>query len=209
MIQQDTKWRACKLILFIIGLSLICTYYTWNGIYPHSFQLQTRKQILIWNSPHRIETAVFGTGHVPFSQCPTKSCNLVVNHSEIQGLQNFDAVLFHVHELWLSSLPPESYKRPAHQRFVLLTQESPQSMARFDPAKYDNYFNWTMSYRRDSDIQMLYGRVYPAVNSTKSVRHVNKTKTIAWMVSHCHTFSKREEYVRKLQEHIEVSVFEF
>ena len=31
-----------------------------------------------------------------------------------------------------------------------------------------------------------------------------RTKKVAWFVSNCHSMSGRENYVRKLQEHIEV-----
>ena len=30
---------------------------------------------------------------------------------------------------------------------------------------------------------------------------------VAWMVSHCPSYSKREEYVRQLQQHIQVDVY--
>jgi len=30
---------------------------------------------------------------------------------------------------------------------------------------------------------------------------------VAWMVSHCDTSSKREDYVRQLQEHIQVDIY--
>ncbi len=35
----------------------------------------------------------------------------------------------------------------------------------------------------------------------------NKTNTVAWMVSHCDTNSRREEYARQLQKLIQVDVF--
>ncbi len=34
-----------------------------------------------------------------------------------------------------------------------------------------------------------------------------KTKTAFWMVSHCDTINKREEYVKKLQTYIDVDVY--
>jgi len=128
------------------------------------------KTILLWNSPHRIEVAAFGTGNQPFinNGCSITNCYIQANSSEFwiratandsQVLKSFDAVLVNIHELWLSFLP--KYERPAGQRLVWLTQESPQTTTGFvdlSSNKFNRLFNWTMTYKRDSDIQLLYGR---------------------------------------------------
>lgn len=183
------------------------------------------KKIYIWNSPDRIESAAFGVGHEAFlaNKCPISDCTIVVRsstswhnmtQSRFQMLETFDAVLFHIHELWVTSLPPDYYRRPSSQRFVFLTQESPLSMD-VQLEEYNNYFNWTMSYRRDSDIKLLYGRFHTLNHSADSRANQldshntrrKKTKKVAWMVSHCQTHSKREDYVRQLQEHIQVDIY--
>lgn len=233
-----SKQRRLFQICFLTSnILIIGCYVTWTSLidskYSNPFtSLKFEKQeklILLWNSPHRIEAAAFGTGRQAFldADCPVADCSIVANsstvwnqtiQSDFRFLEQFDAVLFSVHELWISSLPPRRYRRPTKQRFVLLTQESPQSMGYFKPGAFDNFFNWTMSYRRDSDVQLLYGRIKPLsnANSTRSQqtenglvpqRHYNKTKKVAWMVSHCKTFSKREEYVDKLKEFIPVDIY--
>ena len=231
----------CQLFAFLLTALLTGTYVAWSSLIAsgqtisadsrnHSTEVKSHgnsslKRILLWNSPHRIEASAFGTGHQAFldAQCPFTDCLIVANsshfwkrllESDFQLLEKFDAVLFNVHELWLSSLPPPQYRRPPRQRFVFFTQESPQTMTTFDPENYDNFFNWTMTYRFDSDVRLLYGRFH-SVNSTvvndtsQSDRRQRKkkTNTIAWMVSHCETASKREEYVRQLQDHIAVDVY--
>lgn len=35
----------------------------------------------------------------------------------------------------------------------------------------------------------------------------NKTGTVSWMVSHCPTTSRREDYVHHLQKHIQVDIY--
>ena len=224
MLRDIRRARAVRRS-FPIGVLLIAgSYITWicllvTGRQPTARLLQQRsiKRILLWNSPHRIEAAAFGTGHRAFldAKCPVSDCLIVANssnfrnklvQSDYQLLAKFDAVLFSVHELWMSSLPPPTYRRPPHQRFVLLTQESPESMIAFRPEEYDNFFNWTMSYRSDSDIHLLYGRVRPDPSAAGYIRR-RKMKKIAWMVSHCKTPSKREEYVRQLQDYIPVDVY--
>ena len=94
--------------------------------------------------------------------------------------------------------------------------------------KYFDVFDITYTYRRDAVITSAYGKVIPKQESTdnndllqnksvpkwksflpdkvpktilnREVKH--KTKGILWMVSHCSTDSKREDYVKKLQSHL-------
>ena len=93
--------------------------------------------------------------------------------------------------------------------------------------KFSNLFNITYTYRRDSTIPFLYGKVIPktlnqdrnvalqdmSIVKWKTLPHKlpssilnrdmsNKTKGILWMVSHCTTESRREDYVKKLQNHL-------
>jgi len=136
------------------------------------------KTILIWNSPERIESiAGFGTGHQPFIDhgCPVSYCYIQVNESSefwsratannSEILKSFDAVVINIYKLFF--LP--NYERPAGQRFVWLSQESPGNeigLGNVDanPTIFDRVFNWTMTYKRDSDIQLLYGRIHPISN---------------------------------------------
>ena len=93
--------------------------------------------------------------------------------------------------------------------------------------RFSNLFNITYTYRKDSVIPFTYGKLLPRtgiedLNSAlqdNSVIHWKtvpdkpskstlewdlryKTKDILWMVSHCTTESKREDYVKKLQGHL-------
>jgi alpha-1,3-fucosyltransferase len=84
-----------------------------------------------------------------------------------------------------------------------------------------------MSYRLDSDILWLYGRIIdretqhtvdPSTNvNWKNVDEnfvdekvlkllTNKTKTAAWLVSHCKAPSKRDNLTQKLQHFIDVDI---
>ena len=91
-----------------------------------------------------------------------------------------------------------------------------------------NLFNITYTYKRDSVIPFLYGKVVPKDTSPEELNDVlqdtsnvewkpvpkeipksisnsdlsHKTKGILWMVSHCETDSRREEYVKKLEGHL-------
>ena len=105
--------------------------------------------------------------------------------------------------------------------------------------KLGGFFNWTMTYRRDSDIYVPYGWIvphnyksqYPPLNPISWSDYINPPETtvnidmfrnitanhdyifdkdkveIAWIVSHCHTTSDREGYVRNLQNYMSVDIY--
>lgn len=98
-----------------------------------------------------------------------------------------------------------------------------------------NFFNWTMTYRLDSDIVQRdsYGIIIPhqrylparyptprpsdgddstrrkavlkVPSTTKNL--AGKKKMIAWFVSHCNTTSKREIYVRQLAQFVPIDIY--
>ena len=183
------------------------------------------KKIFVWNSPHRIEVASFGKGQRAFVEagCEVSDCALYANSSRLWSsvvrsdyrlLENFDAILVNVHELPYSFLPPISigrYKRSEEQRFIFFTQESPVSMS-LNLTQLDGLFNWTMSYKMDSDVLLLYGHIEKVDRPSDPVRSMKdvikrKRKQVAWMVSHCETSIRREDYVAELQKYIDVDVY--
>jgi len=180
------------------------------------------KSILIWNSVERIETAYFNVGSASFikEKCPVHQCQIFTEHRAFP-FEMYDAVVMNMLEGFRNP-EEENFNRSSHQRFVFLNQESPQTSP-LDLQLYKNYFNWTMTYKLNSDILLLYGRIKPKDSAPKSQYEVNKlisksgrwnknyaaskTRTVAWMVSHCVTNSKRETYVREMKKYINVDVF--
>ena len=233
VILTASKWRTWLKLIVVIEIVVIST-----NLIPYkptkfnivrflqsAVGLKRTKSILIWNSAHRIETSAFGTGSEPFvtHKCPVSDCKVVDNTTDLP-FDEFDAVIFHIHEMEVTKLPEEvNCTRSRYQRFIMLTQESPLSMTTFNRTLFANYFNWTMSYRLDSDIHLLYGRVTAKATAPRNSSQVqrliqstrswnrnyaaNKTKTVAWMVSHCPTYSLRENYVNELRKHIQVDVY--
>ena len=109
--------------------------------------------------------AAFGTGHEAFIKagCPMSDCEIVANSTAFWSsaiaslntssggeLASFDAIIINMHELWLSFMPSalKNYRRPARQRLIWLTQESPTTMP-INPTQFAGVFNWTMSYKVD------------------------------------------------------------
>ena len=79
-------------------------------------------------------------------------------------MKSFDAVIFNLNDQdFLENLPPFDFirnTRKRNQRFIFFTQEPPASLKKYDAAVFMQNFNWTMSYRLDSDIHLLYGRTH-------------------------------------------------
>lgn len=74
-------------------------------------------------------------------------------------------------------------------------------------------FNWTATYRHDSDIVTPYEKwVYynPAVTQVEKLNWnyaSRKTKQVAWFVSNCNTRNRRLEYAHMLSKSIKVDIY--
>ena len=79
-------------------------------------------------------------------------------------------------------------------------------------SEWNSFFNWTMTYRQDSDFYTPYGTIkekaelptdledfiqeFPNNNINNFNSIEGKNKAVAWFVSNCDTPSNRMEYVR-------------
>jgi hypothetical protein len=210
------------ILALLLGLIITAKYLFSNKTSSN----KKTKTILVWNSQMRSELVVFGTGQDTFIDhgCPIHNCKLISYTKGLtSSLDSFDAILFNFNDEFYFDLFPEdtdTYIRKQHQRFIFFTQESPIALSKlysFNDKKYINYFNWTMTYKKDSDVKLMYGKVtkkniatYRQIND-KLLHITNKTskkkKLAAWMVSHCTTASKREAYVKELVKYIEVDIY--
>lgn len=89
-----------------------------------------------------------------FDQCSRcRNCKVTRDRSK---LLESDAVIFHARDMSVTDMP--SIRLP-HQRWVFYCLESPP-YSDFPGLQYtQNMFNWTMTYRLDSDIIATYGTV--------------------------------------------------
>ncbi|XP_046639931.1 alpha-(1,3)-fucosyltransferase C-like [Daphnia pulicaria] len=188
------------------------------------------KKILLWNGSRRVEVQVFGKGQDAFAKqnCTYSRCEMSDNRTE-RPLEHYDAIVVVLNNEFISpdqlKLPEfDSNKRNASQRLVFFTQEPPPAlMPYYNTSRFTNFFNWTMTYRMDSDIRLLYGRFIPNENAPVTAEDVSrcrekarnatmksihkKTKAVAWMVTHCNTHSQRETYIKELGKYIEVDTY--
>ncbi|EFX79532.1 hypothetical protein DAPPUDRAFT_25363, partial [Daphnia pulex] len=105
--------------------------------------------------------------------------------------------------------------RQPHQRFVFVARHASiesdsliSALTEDDRIRY-NFFNWTMTYRRDSDIvfRESFGAIKNAPELMDRGRKAKKIKLVTWFVSHCSTQIRREEYARQLGQYVPVDIF--
>jgi alpha-1,3-fucosyltransferase len=136
----------------------------------------------------------------------------------------YDAVVFHLRGWKPNEVP---HRRSLHQRYVFWSWEAPVwRIYGDDTSAMANFFNWTMTYRWDSDMIHPYGYITPTgdvplhptpdqmkklflLSDDIKVNYAQgKTKMAAWFVSHCNSqMSRRIEMIKKLQNYIQVDVY--
>ncbi|XP_058836521.1 alpha-(1,3)-fucosyltransferase C [Topomyia yanbarensis] len=192
-----------------------------------------RKYILLYtnffgNRNWYLRAETVGPDFFKSIQCPVTDCVLTNNRELLNGVSDYDALLFHIAEPWTYSLFEKVPKiRSPRQIYVAANMESPAHTKHLLEGDHD-FFNWTMTYRLDSDIIWNYNYfveidtgyiVGPAdrpqwrtgwenyFNETLLELVQGKTKMGVQFVSHCGAFSRRDELVREIQRLMEVDVY--
>ncbi len=196
-------------------------------------QEKSYKMILFWTDYFYNIDFEFGTGFSPFqeAQCANTGRFTCFTTNDRGFFNQSDAILFHGRNMNPEDLPPPGWRRQ-DQHFVFVLHESPVhtnlTMLRYH---FKNYFNRTMTYRRDSDIVHLYthGQLkcknttlscqnFPRVNSSRiqedfpprvpfPIDLSKKNRTVAWFVTNCNASNNRERFVDKLSFHIDVDIY--
>lgn len=133
---------------------------------------------------------------VTYDKKKISTADVVVFHGVDFGFRNFTS--HHFHAL--------SANRPSYQRWLFWMHETPVYYP--ESENYNNLFNWTMTFSRQSDIYHPYYS-YTQLNSedrpSKYNHATGKSKAVAWMVSRCGLI--RSEYVMELQNYVDVTVY--
>ncbi|RXG61142.1 Alpha-(1,3)-fucosyltransferase 6 [Armadillidium vulgare] len=145
----------------------------------------------------------------PFENCSVKNCRISYDHSDFNSA---DAVLFHLH---LIEGPPVELQRVNYnQRWVWLSDESVFNTFYIAKDKnlnhYNNFFNWSMTYRSESDVPVPYGRVVPLLDRNVKLDldvFSRKNKTLAILGSNCSGRNGRWNYVKILEKYINIDSY--
>lgn len=180
------------------------------------------RYILVWTSSMNKPFNKMGNGEVVFADkfCPYFNCFVTDDVNYFKAETEFDAILFGAEVVRLTNnLLPE--QRLPYQKYVFVSMGSAQENT-VCTEKFDSYFNWTWTYRLDSEIKS--GLVVRDLNETiVAPKHEvhwiptqrkytlphdlsdiieNKTKAAAWIVSDCNTYSYREKIALSLREEL-------
>ena len=172
-----------------------------SELVPHPKGLH---RILWFNMPPWMESHDF------MSLCEYDNCEVTRDRSLIR---NVSAVLFCVIHTGMGYTPPlDPTERDPDQIWIFYGLESPFNyhFGEYASQHWRNTFNWSMTYRTDSDVQESYGVLRtletPVKRDYNNIFH-EKTKFAVWIVSHCSTHSKREGFVREMQKYVAVDIF--
>ncbi|XP_026729646.1 alpha-(1,3)-fucosyltransferase C-like [Trichoplusia ni] len=213
-------------VLFFVVFVTVITHISQLTDNPHWYTSYTKekepgmKYILLWTKQDNIPFKYMGKGRSGFIErkCPYTNCIVTGDRKLLNSVLDFDVIAFAGPELWnanKSSMPSE---RLPYQKYVFASIESPHNYPLCIFA-FDGYFNWTWTYKLDSDIRWGYivirdihnkivgpktdmhwlrqDQMSP-VNETFKRQLKSKTKAAVWFVSNCYTRSVREGFIIKL-----------
>lgn len=199
------------LLSVILILQIYWLNYTTEVIVELPPQNHTKpfKYILSWTATDGSASSFsFQEGYEPFENCKIKNCFATSNRS-LLPVEEFDAILFYAPIYTKQDGIPST--RKLSQRYVYVNMEPPipQDRARVHFAA-KKFYNWTMTYRLDSDIYKANGYVIakktkykmPDANFLKS-----RKKSVAWLASDCGKNDTRKKFVKKLNKYIPVDVY--
>ncbi|KAK2701217.1 hypothetical protein QYM36_020115 [Artemia franciscana] len=136
------------------------------------------------------------------NKCEYTNCYITHNKSH-KSSSEYDAIVFHAPLLYLW---PAISNRAYHQRYVFFSKESPVNIRPYH--HFGNFFNWTITYREDSDIYFPKGEIKRREKRVKrEYKTFTKQNLVVWMVSHCQTHGHREDYIDELRRYIQVDVY--
>lgn len=101
-------------------------------------------------------------------KCPETRCVIIpVNERKVRPLEDYDVILFHGPELkpFTEESLPDATKRKPDQVYVFARQKSPRDYLT-NLVQYKNFFNFTMTYRLDSDTTWNYFNVRDSRTNT-------------------------------------------
>jgi hypothetical protein len=193
--------RIYFLVIVCIGILMI----VFQGLAIKNYRGSTARNdktvhsILYYNPPSYLQTLHTWS----FSSCRYSKCNVTTDKDQ---LNTSKAVIF-----YQFPMPPYPPPKREGQRWIFLSKESPINTHNTSTLHgWNKKFDWIMSYRWDGDFYYGYGelmrRTTPVIRNYSAI-YSHKKFDVSWIVSHCQTHSRREEYVKELQKHIPVDVF--
>lgn len=181
--------------------------------------------ILLWTNPNSFPFVYFGEGNSIFKKkkCKYVNCYVTSNRQLLRDYTEYDIVAFNGPQL-VEMLGNDDLPRVRRfpQKYVYTNIEAAVNYP-ICSNTWDNFFNWTWTYKLNSDAVWGYISIINAtdhvIGPNKSINWIgvdemddideglkvklaSKNKAAAWFASNCKTLSKREEFVNQVQNYI-------
>lgn len=200
--------RAFLLLLLLLLLTSLSSllYYSFldQQLYLQKYHPdvpQRNISILLWHWPFGRSYRLKGDKCLEMYNI--SRCSLTDN---VSAFSTADVVVFHHYELsrGLSSLPLHLV-RPVSQHWVWLSMEPPVNNANL--TQLNGLFNWTMSYRRDADISIPYGKTILGGDDLNFQFAPNRSCLVSWVVSRYRPHQARASVYQSLKKYIPIEVY--
>lgn len=176
--------------------------------------------VLVWEAAYVTPEFYKYSGRQYFidRKCRFQNCFVTDNRSLLSNIMYYDVILFNSVILEQPDLQLPS-ARSTHQKYIFMSTE-PVAMYPISK-KYNGFFNFTFTYKLDSDVPWRYFVVRnktskKVIAPNKDVTWMDiddmkpisedikrklrsKNKAAAWYASHCSTVGKREDVIEKLK----------
>ncbi|XP_034836327.2 alpha-(1,3)-fucosyltransferase C-like [Maniola hyperantus] len=170
--------------------------------------------------PFQKHTVLEGQSAFIKQECEYINCYITYNKDLLKdNYQNFDAVVFNIRDMVKFPTEDVNLKRSSEQKYIFHSLDSSENYPVCN-SFYDNFFNWTWTYKLNSDIPQTLINIYndknvwvgPKKNLTwvqKMIRRdrfnrnaFNKTKAVAWLVPRCKTKTKYQDFINELKNEL-------
>nr|XP_049699906.1 alpha-(1,3)-fucosyltransferase C-like isoform X1 [Helicoverpa armigera] len=223
VINKYTKYIICWVILSVTLCSLFYNFshYSLQNTQENCVRTQRPlKYILIWtsNATDPMKNLLVGKHAFLNRKCPLTNCFVSSDRQLLKGVENYDVIIFHGKELKYNKLLLPKSRLP-HQKYIFMSMESSAYYPICHPM-YNNYFNWTWTYKLNSD--NYYGYIVirdkegkaigpkkemhwmkvedmNPINDTLKAKLAKKKYAAAWFVSNCRAPSGRNAVAKNLQ----------
>lgn len=168
-----------------------------------NFHCNRNQTILLWHWPFGSSSNL--SGDVCWNIYGIPRCRLVNQRSLYASA---DVVVFHNRELIQGRQKlPFHLPRPRGQRWAWMSLESPVNNGNL--RSYAGVFNLTMSYRRDADVSIPYGKRLPNEDKGGVLDDVplNKSSLVCWVVSNYQSSHRRSKVYKELNAIVPVKVY--
>ncbi|XP_051892884.1 alpha-(1,3)-fucosyltransferase 7-like [Pristis pectinata] len=194
--------QTCGLFMALVLLAIIVM------LFPNDFRQIIKPVtsysndplvVLVWNWPFLTN---FTAGRdVCRDLYAIENCVLTCNKSMFDRAS---VVAFHHRELQIniSDLPRET--RPPNQKWLWVSLESPSNIKRI--RQLNGLFNWTMTYRKDSDIFIPYGSLMKRSQHT-NVSIPKKSFLSTWVISNYQKKSRRAKVYFNLSKYMQIDIY--